>query len=104
MSNAISINNFLCDVESKDVKIDNFNMENIIIYKYVASTNRNVELVRGNFDKVYDFLDREYWLDNDVRKVIVGKGRPTEIEIDYICDCPILSCVIDLRKECCSDG
>lgn len=52
MSKSISINNFLCDVERKDVKIDNFNMENIIIYKYVASTNSKVELVRGNFDHV----------------------------------------------------
>lgn len=103
MSNAISVNNFLCDIESKDVKIDNFNMENIIVYKYVSSTNSKVELVRGNFDKVYDFLDREYWLDNDVRKVTVGKCRPTEIEIDYKCDCPTFSRVIDFRKECCSD-
>ena len=103
MSNAISVNNFLCDVESKYVKIDNFNLENIIVYKYVSSTNSKVELVRGNFDKVYDFLDREYWLDNDVRKVTVGKGRPTEIEIDYKCDCPTFSRVIDFRKECRSD-
>ena len=104
MSKSISVSNFLCGVKNKDIEIDNFNMENIIVYKYIASTNSKVELVRGNFDKVYDFLDREYWLDNDVRKVTVGKCRPTEIEIDYICDCPILSCVIDLRKECCSDG
>lgn len=99
MSNAISVSNFLWNIENKCVKIDNFNMENIIIYKHVACTNRNVELVRGNFDKVYDFLDREYWLDNDVRKVTVGKGRPTEIEIDYMCVCPTLSCVIDFRKD-----
>lgn len=98
MSNAISVNNFLCDVESKDVKIDNFNMENIIVYKYVASTNRKVELVRGNFDHVYDFLYREYWLDNDVREVTVGKDRPTEIEIDYKCDCPTFSSVIDFKQ------
>lgn len=101
MSKSISVSDFLCGVERKDVKIDNFNMENITIYKYVASTNSKVELVHGNFDTVYDFLDREYWLDNDVREVTVGEDKPTEIEIDYKCDCPIFSRVIDFRKECC---
>lgn len=98
MSNAISINNFLCNVERKDVKIDNFNMENIIIYKYVASTDSKVELVRGNFYKVYDFLDREYWIDMDVRKVTVSKDKPTEIEIDYKCDCPVIEKVIPIKE------
>lgn len=87
MSKSISVSNFLCGVKNKDIEIDNFNMENIIVYKYVASTNSNVELVRGNFDKVYDFLDREYWLDNDIKGLTVSKGKPTEIEIDYKCDC-----------------
>lgn len=87
MSKSISVSNFLCGVKNKDIEIDNFNMENIIVYKYIASTNSKVELVRGNFDKVYDFLDREYWLDNDVKVLTVSKGKPTEIEIDYKCDC-----------------
>ena len=104
MSKSISVSNFLFGVKNKDIEIDNFNMENIIVYKYIASTKSKVELVRGNFDNVYDFLDREYWLDNDIKELTVSKGKPTEIEIDYKCDCSIFSRVIDFRRECCSDG
>lgn len=95
MSKSISVSNFLWDIENRNVKIDDFNMENIIIYRYV--TDHKVELVRGNLDTVYDFIDREYLLDFDIRKVIVCKGKPTEIEIGCRCDYPVLEKVMSLK-------
>ena len=100
MSKSISISNFLWNIENNGVKIDDFNMENIIIYRYAE--DHKIELVHGNFDTVYDFIDREYLLDFHVRKVTVCSGKPTEIEIGCRCDCPVLEKVIPLKvcDEC----
>ena len=87
MSKSISINNFLCDIDSGHIKIDGFNMNDIKIMKLAGDTNETRELISGDLNDVYDFIYREEWGDYDVVKVIVQDGGQTQIIIDWDCDC-----------------
>lgn len=90
MSKAISINNFLCDIESGEIEIDWFDTNNIKIVKLVSATNETREIVSGDLEEVYDFIYREEWRDYDVVKVVVQDGKQTQIIIDFDCDNPVL--------------
>lgn len=96
MSKSISINNFLCDIDSEFIKIDWFNTNDIKVMK-VVSANETIEIVSGDLEEVYDFIYREEWGDYDVVKVIVQENSPTQIVIDWDCDYPVLEKVIPIK-------
>ncbi len=96
MSKSISINNFLCDIENGEIKIDWFDTNNIKVMKLVSVTNETKEIVSGDLNEVYDFIYREEWGDYDVVKVIVQEDSQTQIIIDFGCDNPVLEKVIPI--------
>lgn len=98
MSESISINNFLCDIDSDDIKIDGFNMNDIKIVKLSGDTNETKEIVSGDLNEVYDFIYREEWGDCDVVKVIIQDGGQTQIIIDWFCDSPVIEKVIPIKN------
>lgn len=98
MSKSISINNFLCDIDSGFIKIDWFNTNDIKVMK-VVSVNETKEIVSGDLDEVYDFIYREEWGDYDVVKVIVQENSQTQIVIDCGCDYPVIEKVIPIKVE-----
>lgn len=97
MSKSISINNFLCDIESGEIKIDQFDTNNIKVMKLVSKTNETKEIVSGDLEEVYDFIYREEWGDFDAVKVIVQDGSQTQIIIGIGCDNPVLEKVIPIE-------
>ena len=97
MSKAISINNFLCDIESGEIKIEWFNTNSIKVMKLVSVTNETKEIVSGDLEEVYDFIYREEWGDYDVVKVVVQEGSQTQIIIDFECDSPVLEKIIPIK-------
>lgn len=97
MSKSISINNFLCDIESGEIKIDWFDTNNIKVMKLVSTTNETKEIVSGDLNEVYDFIYREEWGDYDVVKVIVQDDSQTQIIIDFDCNNPVLEKVIPIK-------
>lgn len=77
-----TINDFLCAVEKKEIEIENFNTNNIEIH---LSYSRDADpIVDGDFDSVYEYLDRWQYLDFNVEKVVVQKNAPTKIYITYL--------------------
>ena len=98
MSKSISINNFLCDIDSGFIKIDWFNTNDIKVMK-VVSVNETKEIVSGDLEEVYDFIYREEWGDYDVVKVIVQENSQTQIVIDWDCDYPVIEKVIPIKVE-----
>lgn len=97
MSRSISINNFLCDIESGEIKIDWFNMRDIKLMKWDDVLCKAAELTTGDFDSVYNFIYREYWSDCNVMKVIVQYDKQTQIIIDWNCDNPVLEKIIPIK-------
>lgn len=83
-----TINDFLCAVEEKEIEIENFNTNNIEIH---LSYCRDADpIVDGDFDSVYEYLDRQQYLDFNVEKVVVQKNAPTKIYITYLDVEPVL--------------
>ena len=97
MSKSISINNFLCDIENGEIKIDWFNTNNIKVMKLVSVTNETKEIVSGDLNEVYDFIYREELGDYDVVKVVVQEGKQTQIVIDWYCDSPVIEKIIPTK-------
>lgn len=97
MSKSISINNFLCDVDSGDIKIDGFNMNDIQVMKLVCDTDETRELISGDLNDVYNFIYNEEWGDFDVVKVIVQDGEQTQIVIALDCDNPVIEKVTPIK-------
>ena len=97
MSKSISINNFLCDIESGEIKIDWFDTNNIKVMKLVSTTNETKEIISGDLNEVYDFIYREEWGGYDVVKVIVQDGSQTQIIIDFDCNNPVIEKVIPIK-------
>ena len=98
MSKSISINNFLCDIDSGDIKIEWFNVNDIKVMKLVNPTyDETKEIVSGDLNEVYDFIYREEWGDYSVEKVIVREGGQTQIIIDWFCDSPVVEKVIPIK-------